>query len=413
MKKPLLLPALRGSFGSWTYYSSLVSAPDLANRVQYAKEIHASKELSDFIQRELEGARAKKIRSYLKKTDRFFSSLVLAIYGGQPEWIEIDQVRSLAAPKLIKEIKARGTVHTLGFLRLSGSEKIFALDGQHRLAGVKLAQEACIDLADDSIPVIFVGHAQTPAGMRRTRRLFTTLNKTAVAVKKSEIIALDEDDVMAITVRRMIEDEGSPLRPPRIAVTKTQNLPAGNREALTTIGSLYDCLKLLFRYTSEMKPEDLRFNRPEDSVLDLRYKEAMEFISALRSTFSALDQYLSSAKPSNILEKYRNAAGGHVLFRPLGLDIITRVVVEQAKKDKGTIRAAVRKIGRIPVDLNRPPYAGIIWNPQTKRIVNRERSLAVDLLLWMLNLYDQPKLELLARYRRVMEDAHAALPDKV
>ena len=37
-------------------------------------------------------------------------------------------------------------------------------------------------------------------------RLFTTLNKTARPVSKNAVIALDEDDVMAICVRRLIED---------------------------------------------------------------------------------------------------------------------------------------------------------------------------------------------------------------
>jgi DNA sulfur modification protein DndB len=97
---------------------------------------------------------------------------------------------------------------SIGFLRLTGTEKLFAIDGQHRLSGIKHAIEHDLELSEELVPVIFVGHANTVVGMRRTRRLFTTLNKTAVPVTKRDIIiALDEDDVMAITARRLYEED--------------------------------------------------------------------------------------------------------------------------------------------------------------------------------------------------------------
>ena len=52
----------------------------------------------------------------------------------------------------------------------------------------------------DEVSVIFVAHEATSQGLERTRRLFTTLNKTDRPVSKGDIIALDEDDVVAICV---------------------------------------------------------------------------------------------------------------------------------------------------------------------------------------------------------------------
>ena len=40
-----------------------------------------------------------------------------------------------------------------------------------------------------------VMHKNTTDGLEATRRLFTTLNKTAKPVSKNAVIALDEDDV--------------------------------------------------------------------------------------------------------------------------------------------------------------------------------------------------------------------------
>jgi len=77
--KRRFLPALRGIFGDWAYYSCLMSLTELSARVTFAKEIHKSKELSALIQRELKRTRAKEIAEYLQNNpERFFNSLVVA-----------------------------------------------------------------------------------------------------------------------------------------------------------------------------------------------------------------------------------------------------------------------------------------------------------------------------------------------
>ena len=63
----LTVPALRGSFGDWIYYSCLVPIRELGVRAAYATELHPVKadELSRMIQRVLEGPRAVEIARYL------------------------------------------------------------------------------------------------------------------------------------------------------------------------------------------------------------------------------------------------------------------------------------------------------------------------------------------------------------
>jgi DNA sulfur modification protein DndB len=193
MTKPLIIPALRGAFGDWIYYSCVMDMSEVGARVNYAHEIHPDEALSQLIQRSLEGTRARHIASYLTSTpERFFNSLVLATYGGNPDWLELGNFRSPKKPELVEEIR-QSDVDALGFLALSGKERIFAIDGQHRLAGIKQALKENAELGDEKVPVILVGHRKDAGGLRRTRRLFTTLNKTAVPVAKRDIIALDED----------------------------------------------------------------------------------------------------------------------------------------------------------------------------------------------------------------------------
>ena len=109
---------------------------------------------------------------------------------------------------------------------------MFALDGQHRLSGIKLAMEEKAIPVEDELPVIFVAHRRNKKGMERTRRLFVTLNKTVVAVPKRDIIALDEDDVPAICVRWLVEQHPY-FNEDRIAFNETSNLSVDDRHSFT------------------------------------------------------------------------------------------------------------------------------------------------------------------------------------
>ena len=109
--EPLILPALRGAIGDWIYYVCLMPMAEIGNRVSYADEIHPDRALSQLIQRSLEGPRARRIADYLKSTkERFFSSLVLATYGGSPDWLEVGNFKSTANQALARPIARKNRV---------------------------------------------------------------------------------------------------------------------------------------------------------------------------------------------------------------------------------------------------------------------------------------------------------------
>ncbi|MCY3750392.1 MAG: hypothetical protein OXG54_03225 [Gammaproteobacteria bacterium] len=91
----LVLPALRGIMGDWVYYSCLMELKELSIRVRYAEEVHKNQYLSDMIQRQLKTNRSKQIAEYLKnQPERFFNSLVIATYDGQPNWHALTDIRN-------------------------------------------------------------------------------------------------------------------------------------------------------------------------------------------------------------------------------------------------------------------------------------------------------------------------------
>jgi DNA sulfur modification protein DndB len=64
----------------------------------------------------------------------------------------------------------------LGLLVLEGKEKLFAIDGQHRLAGIRQALQENSELGDEKVSAIFVAHRVDSNGLDRSRRLSSALN---------------------------------------------------------------------------------------------------------------------------------------------------------------------------------------------------------------------------------------------
>lgn len=402
-------PALRGIFGDWVYYSCLMSMQDVAERLSYAADIHKSKKLSELIQRKLKEGRSKEIAKYLLvEKQRFFNSLVVAIYGGDPAWHGFSNFKPQAHDIDLADVPDE-VEDSVGFLSFSGGEEIFALDGQHRLAGMKAALRLNAKLGNDQVSLVLVAHQKTSEGQERTRRLFTTLNKRAVAVGKGEIIALDENDVMAIVTRHLVENVDH-FAESRIRFSQGESLPQDAKE-LTTIGNLYDVLKILFsKLGYAPKATELRFIRPTDAELKKYIRLATEFFDGLVSRFQALADYFAAtpeAAPATV-QQHRRRNGGHVLFRPVGLRLFAEVAVDLASKNGGKLKKAFASMEKLPVELSQIPYKNVIWL-QNGNLNPKERPLCRRLLLHMLG-HEKNPTDLQKRYANLLGNPNVKLP---
>ena len=411
---PIVLPALRGIMGNRAYYSCLMSLSDLSARVNYAEELHTSESLSDMIQRALEDKRSKEIAAYLQDTpDRFFNSLVVAVYDGEPNWHPLSDVKSRYDTQPALELSEE-TIESVGFLTLRGDEKLFALDGQHRLAGIKRATRSGATHFDDEVSVIFLGHKNTAEGLEATRRLFTTLNKTARPVSKNAVIALDEDDVMAISVRRLIEGSRF-FQGNNAAFIGSSNMPLSNRNSLTTIGNLYDVLGILFstaRTELRSTKAKLKKERPTDSKLSGYADLAMRYFETAERYNGELYEYFHSADKESVVTKYRGHHGGSLLFRPVGLGIYTHVVARLT--GDLSLEAAVRRASLLPRRLNEFPFVDLMWDANRSTMLRGNNVLIRDLLLHMAGAGSpvfREKLRL--KYRQTIGSEDAELPQPV
>lgn len=374
------LPALRGLFGDWAYYSCLMQLSEIAERVSFAEQIHKSKALSALIQRELRKGRASEISNYLRSNkNRFFNSLVVAVYGGDPAWHELTDIMPQAGDMNVEDV-SEDAISSLGFLSFTGNEMLFALDGQHRLAGIQAALKASPEIGIDEASVIFVSHSNDVPGLIRTRNLFTTLNKTARPVTKGETIALDEADVMAITARALVEDEPW-FTDDRVLIAAQANLPAGNNSHLTTIANLYDVLGILFPAVKGASMPDLKYRRPSDADLADYRAYAIRYFSLLSAKFPELKDFFTSEKPASVVTSNRRSDGGSVLFRPVGLSIFANLTVALSKEK--SLDQAIDLVGRLPTDITKAPYQGLIWS--NGAMDARRQAIVRRLALYMLD----------------------------
>ena len=365
----LIIPALRAHMGDWIYYGTFLRMDQIAAQIRLVRDIHPSKVLKDMIQREITN-RAGHISEYLlNQPQRFFNSLTVGVYGGSPNWyeLEIGTNRLFDADTLPEELDG-----ALGILRLDGTQTLFAIDGQHRVQGIKKALQENAELKKEEVSVIFVAHQNDPVGMERTRRLFTTLNRYAKPVSKSEIVALDEDDILAITTRELVEKH--PLFQEKISLSKTKAVAVKDNRSFTTIITLYDVLEILFKIPKGWK--EFKRYRPDDNTITEFYDKSEKFWNTLVKHFAPLGEILKSSPDSKIAGRYRNRKGGHLLFRPVGLLIIAHVV--RRAKDSGlSEREAIKRISEVSMELTDEPWVGLLWDKTNQRMISGTTSQKV------------------------------------
>ena len=454
MKKTneLIIPALRAHMGDWIYYVTFLRMDQIADQIHIAQEIHTSNVLKDMIQRQITN-RASQISDYLlKQPQRFFNALIVGVYGGSPNWYELAIAPNprFDAPILPQELDG-----VLGILRLDGTQTFFAIDGQHRVEGIKQALKKDERLKTDEVSVIFVAHQTEADGMERTRRLFTTLNRYAKPVRKSEIIALDEDDIIAIITRELVEkyplfcekflfstgvEPHIDLNKPqirrkwvqekfpengitlsgnlavreqsavwsitdneykqtytvrkekdkletyyqKISIAKTKAIGSQDGNSITSIITLYDVLETVLR-RKEKNWNNFKKLRPEPSIILQYYNQAVQFWDTMIEHFPPLKVFKETEPGTSVAEQYRNKSGGHLLFRPVGLEIVASVIREAISSGL-TEEEAIKRVSNISMDLAYEPWVGLLWDKTNQRMLTNptHKKVAKQLLFYMI-----------------------------
>lgn len=382
------IPALRAKIGIWDYYVTTLTFEQVNIFVSKIDEqLHKSESLKDLIQRSITNNYINIKEYIINQPEVFFNSLVLAVYDDYPDWREI-------------EFRYEdGETYQMGLLDFPGSHKIFPVDGQHRVEGIKAALREKPELKDQRIATIFIGHKNDDVGKQKTRRLFTTLNRYAKPVFLDDIIALDEDDSVALITRYLLE-EYDLFTGRRVIYAKQKAIPTNNKEAITSIITLYqanlELLKVFFEESFQKKPSQsmilnyLKFRKPDEEIEAYR-AFCIRYWDAFKSKLSFIIDYVK--KDELAAEDYRNnETGGNLLFRPIGLLPFVKASLLIYRRVGENFDKIFERFNEINFNLDSKPWHYVIWNPIEKKMVMNSDSVTQLLLIY---LYDNAILDAL------------------
>ncbi|MCB8999921.1 MAG: DGQHR domain-containing protein [Bacteroidales bacterium] len=333
--KSIHLPSLRGNFGDWSYYSTIIKIKDIVdgNRIITIPESKAlySKNINQILQREIDFTRIGKIKEYiLKNNERFFSSLIVAIHKGNPEWADFDLERQFRIDnERINDLDVEFIENKIGILTLNGNEEIFVLDGQHRLLGIRKAVEEDQRIGEDEISLIIVIHNSDL--IQRTRRLFTVLNRYAVSIKPAEKVILEEDDAAAILTRKLVQEYSTFVKDNAVSSTKLFNLTATDTKNFTSLVCLYEISKILIDYSTLYKSKVII--RPSEEALNKLYFNVTSFWDFFFEKFPEVIKFINEEKVSSKFERNKKT-GGSLLLRPEGQLLFASIYKEFEKLKK-------------------------------------------------------------------------------
>ena len=401
-----LYPALKARMGTSDYYIIKMKMKDLVKEVDFASRLYDSKTLDEAIQRTLNEGRVKsEIVNYLaRRTDRFFSSLVVAALGGNPTFTPV----RITDDERFAVLKAGNVDEAFGVLTFNGGQRYYALDGQHRLKSIK----TLIEGGSDDVPPLPAGFLEEEVSvimlvrdeeddeefLRSYRRLFSSLNRYAKPTDQDTNIIMDEDDWVAILTRRLLTEhdfflwKGRALESPKLK-TKGKNLRGGD-SFFTTLQTLYAMNETLLMTPQRDKQrygtKPFKFFNPGEPLLDAMFDELVIYWDAMLEEVPLLHEPPAKMRSHDADEDDSGELSDSVLFWPIGQELFAKVVRSRLNRflpdcDRpllAEVRECISVFSKVNWSLHEPPWRGLLLtqDPGTGnwRMRNEDRKQAVD-----------------------------------
>ena len=402
------LPVLTAAMSGTESYLATVTLRWVAGELSFAKDLPLFKEqltptgelvidertIDEIVQRPLDWTRQLPLAIYLAgRAHHKFPVLLVVMtddWVDEPyaeEWERIGNDPSQwRARRDATEFTPLDSRRTIGLLEIRG--RLFALDGQHRLMGIRGLIELIRDgriarkrrdnqptrdtytreelattynfdahdverIADERIgieviPAVKRGETRAEA-RRRVKSVFTHVNKHATPLTPGQVAQLDEDDGFSIVARRaavahpLLRTTPERARNPRV---NWQSSNIANRSTvLTTLQTLTEMTEGYLRTREPFaswnaaRLKGLVPVRPDDEELQLAEEEFAELLDQLMvlPSFASLERPDPEERCSTrhhrlftwepLTDDARGPRGtGNVLFRPVGQVVLARAL---------------------------------------------------------------------------------------
>lgn len=334
-----VFPAIRAHIGSTIYYTVTMTVRELASVARPANELSEWTQwtISERIQRNVTVSRVRDelIPYLLASRDRFFGSLIVVAYETDQFVFEGLQTTGAKIPGAHIDAATR-----MGFLTITGGRMV-ALDGQHRLVGLReIVNGRCqadsskiAEIADDEVCVVFMKFES----LEKTRRIFNKVNRHARSVAPHDNIITSEDDGYAIVARWLVEEEpplGLSKPVPPLALFTSHGEPlvewqstsiAQNALKLTTLNAVYQSVEAICdAHGLTQFDEKHRINRPSNDELQQAYTWCADWWSI---ALNGLKPFVKAVADPWLLPELRQfRAKSSLLFRPVGQVALFRAI---------------------------------------------------------------------------------------
>lgn len=423
MNRSLILAGLSGNFQNWTYFQVLIKVKDLVMdfgtidnpnfRIKTTDEvevIYSKKGIGNLLQRALDGKRIEPIKKFInEQPDAYINNLTVAIFEGNPEWIPFDiSSTSFDGIDNNTNISREELIKAFGIIKLTGDETLFVLDGQHRLKALREAYKTNKNIGENDISLTLIAYKDDEEGRKKTRRLFSIINRYAKPVSLGENILLDEDDMSAIITRRLVEDYSEFKDKDLIALNKTADLKLPKDKfkfstaiCLWSINELIIDPKLVYPKYIGSKNNLVRI-RPNDEVIESYNELIFGFWDLFFQCLPKAKMFVES--PSENLR----GPGGPFSLRPIGQQLFCDFYLKLKELNR---LSETHIISNVPDDLTNEFWHFVLYNPIQETIM-RNRSYARDYLFYMLGLpiTSTNKNRLLENYRKFKQNTDIELP---
>ncbi len=411
--------ALKGKLGTTEYYLTKMTAGELIDNVGLAMELPEWDGMTadEKMQREPDLNRVvNEICPYFTgDSDRFFGAVIVDVYSGAEELI----FDPLIDRKLDLSASDRQLLKDAGVLTLPGSERLIALDGQHRI----LAMRLCIkgksaisvsllkdrkmtpqmevlqphpDLAGEEISVIFVEHTNT----EKIRKIFNKVNRYARQTSRSQNIITSDDDIFAVIARRLFSDGGILANRNGIGIVNWKSNTLSKRsKQLTTVSALYTIGEILlvdYNWSSRVMPSN-------QDTLDEAYGEIEEFWRGLLDGIDVYKTYLQLTEEDRPVGDLREE---NLLMKPVTHMALAHVAY-LAKKKKVAWTEVVKRLNKVDWARNNKLWVNILvlGNANNKMITGKDNIRSAGMLIAYMVLGKKMKPEEVNQVKGILQKA--------
>lgn len=392
--------AMKGKFGSTEYFILAMKAGELVSKTRIPSEMPEWKDLTleEREQRQINHNRVKaEIAPYLvNDKDRFFGAIILtAVNFSSSDFEPLLDVSAKGVPNRYKTES-----ESMGFLTLGGGEYLTPLDGQHRLEAIKFALEGrdnkgkeikgltpFLELADEDVAVIII-----PYDKKKSRRMFTHVNKYARPTTPGQNLITDDDDIIAVLSRKIANDPVIGMR----LVSATGNNLGPKSKQFTTLMTLAECnVEILdAHFPGEIDRKSPVTDKNKKSLYTQKVDAVWKFLVKKVDLFSdALHDKSESGDETRI-----GIRKEYLLGKPAAQWCLVKVFVYLTTEGKLTADAAVKKLNAVDWLTNSPIWDRLFMAGE--KIIPKNKGLVADIMCYQADKKsdDGRKQELLQKY---------------